>query len=172
MPHFLDFGHFYNLSNPELWVGIGLILFFAILVLAGVPKLVASVLDAKAVKIQSELDEAARLRAEAEALLAQIRAEKAEAETQAAEMLHAAEVDARRLEAEAKVKLEESMARRQALAERRIEQAEAQAMAEVKASATDLAAKAAEQILAERLAGQKTDPLLDSAIAQLGTRLN
>ncbi len=164
--------HLYDLSNPELWVAIGLIAFFVIVVLAGVPKLVAGVLDAKAAKIQSELDEAARLRAEAEALLAQIRQEKAEAEAQAAEMLKAAEADARVMEAEAKIKLEESLARRQALAERRIAQAEAQAAAEVKAAAADLAARAAEQILATRLAGQKTDPLLDAAIAQIGSRLN
>jgi F-type H+-transporting ATPase subunit b len=81
MPHFLE-GYFWNISNPELWVGIGLILFFGIVIAAGVPKLVAGTLDAKAAKIQSELDEAARLRAEAEALLATIRQEKAEAEAQ------------------------------------------------------------------------------------------
>ena len=104
--------HLYDLSNPELWVAIGLIVFFVIVALAGVPKLVAGALDAKAAKIQSELDEAARLRAEAESLLAQIRAEKAEAEAQAAAMLKAAEADARRLEEESKAKLEESLARR------------------------------------------------------------
>jgi hypothetical protein len=61
MPYFLNFDYFYRLDNAELWVGIGLLLFFAILVAAGVPKLVAGALDAKAAKIQSELDEAARL---------------------------------------------------------------------------------------------------------------
>ena len=159
-------------GNAELWVGIGLLLFFAILLWAGVHKLVAQQLDAKAAKIQTELDEAARLRAEAEAMLAQIRQEKAEAEAQAADMLKAAEEDARRLEEEAKVKLEETLARRQALAERRIAQAEAQAMADVKQAAADLAIKAAEQMLTARAAGQKSDPLLDAAIAQIGTRLN
>ncbi|PZO36822.1 MAG: ATP F0F1 synthase subunit B, partial [Alphaproteobacteria bacterium] len=99
MPHFLD-GYFWNISNPELWVGIGLILFFGIVIAAGVPKLVAGTLDAKAAKIQSELDEAARLRAEAEALLATIRQEKAEAEVQAQEMLRAAEADARTMAVE------------------------------------------------------------------------
>jgi len=164
--------HLYDLANPELWVAAGLFLFFGICVLVGVPKLVAGQLDAKAARIQSELDEAARLRAEAEALLAQIRTEKAEAEAQAAEMLAAAEADARLMEVEAKAKLEETLARRQALAERRIAQAEAQATAEVKTAAADLAARAAEQILAARLAGQKSDPLLDAAIGQIGTRLN
>lgn len=164
--------HLYDLANPELWVAIGLIAFFVIVAVVGVPKLVAGQLDAKAAKIQGELDEAARLRAEAEALLAQIRKEKVEAEAQAADMLKAAEADARRLEEEAKAKLEESLARRQALAERRIAQAEAQASAEVKAAAADLAAKAAEVILTQRAATQKADPLLDAAIAQIGQRLN
>ena len=76
------------------------------------------------------------------------------------------------MEADAKVKLEEALTRRQELAERRIAQAEVQATAEVKAAAAVLAARAAEQILVARLAEQKTDPLLDAAIAQIGTRLN
>lgn len=171
MPYFLT-GYFYNWSSAELWVAIGLILFFAILVMAGVPKLVGGALDAKVAKIQADLDEAARLRAEAEALLDQIRQEKAEAEVQAAEMLKAAEADALRMEADSRVRLEEALARRQALADRRIAQAEAQAMAEVKARAADLAVKAAEDILVARLETQKADPLVDKAIAELGTRLN
>ena len=164
--------HLYDLSNAELWVAAGLLLFFVILAVVGVPKLVAGALDAKAAKIQSELDEAARLRAEAEALLAQIRQEKAEAETQAAEMLAAAEADAKRMEVEARARLEESLTRREAMAERKIAQAEAQATAEVKAAAVELAAAAAERILAERLAASSTDPLADQAIAQIGPRLN
>ena len=164
--------HLYDLSNAELWVAAGLLLFFVILAVVGVPKLVAGALDAKSAKIQSELDEAARLRAEAEALLAQIRQEKAEAETQAAEMLAAAEADAKRMEVEARARLEESLTRREAMAERKIAQAEAQATAEVKAAAVELAAAAAERILAERLAASSTDPLADEAIAQIGPRLN
>ena len=163
---------FWSLGSAELWVLVGLLIFVAIVIAAGVPKMVAKALDDKGAKIQSELDEAARLRAEAEAMLAQIRQEKAEAEAQAAEMLAAAEADARRLEAEAKAKLEESLARRQALAERRIAQAEAQATTEVKAVAADLAAKAAQDILTARLAAAKSDPLIDAAIKQIGDKLN
>jgi len=159
-------------SNPEIWVLVGLLLFIGILIAAGLPKLAAGKLDDAAAKIQAELDEAARLRAEAEALLAQIRAEKVEAEAQAAAMLKAAEDDARVMEAEARVKLDETLARRQALAERRIAQAEAQATADVKAAAADLAARTAEQILTARVSGQKSDPMLDAAIQQISSRLN
>jgi len=159
-------------SNPEIWVLVGLLLFIGILIAAGLPKLAAGKLDDAAAKIQAELDEAARLRAEAEALLAQIRAEKVEAEAQAAAMLKAAEDDARVMEAEARVKLDETLARRQALAERRIAQAEAQATADVKSAAADLAARTAEQILTARVSGQKSDPMLDAAIQQISSRLN
>ena len=162
----------WDLSNPEIWVGVGLLIFFGILIAVGVPKMVAAQLDAKGAKIQADLDEAARLRAEAEALLAQIRKEKAEAEAQAADMMAQAEADARRLEVESKAKLEETLERRQKMAEARIAQAEAQASAEVKAAAADLAAKTAEQILTARIASGAKDPLLDSAIAQIGDRLN
>ena len=171
MPYFLD-PHFYSFANAELWVAIGLLIFFGILIAVGVPKLVAGQLDARAAKIQGELDEAARLRAEAEALLAQIRAEKAEAEAQAKGVLAAAEADARRLEEETRVQLEESLARRQKLAEQRIAQAEAQAVAEVKSLAAEQAAEQAERVLAARLAAGGTDPFADAAIAQIGQRLS
>ena len=164
--------HLYDLANAELWVAIGLILFFVIVVVAKVPALVAGILDAKAAKIQSDLDEAARLRAEAEAMLAQIRKEKAEAEQQAKAMLQAAEEEAARLQVEAEEKLAESITRREALAERRIAQAEAQATAEVKAAAAEQASVAAERILAARLASGAEDPHLDQAIGQIATRLN
>jgi F-type H+-transporting ATPase subunit b len=164
--------HLYDLANAELWVAVGLILFFVIVVVAKVPALVAGMLDAKAAKIQSDLDEAARLRSEAEAMLAQIRKEKTDAEVQAKAMLQAAEEEAARLEVEAEERLAESIARREQLAERRIAQAEAQATAEVKAAAADQAAAAAERILAARLASGAEDPLLDQAIGQIDTRLN
>lgn len=170
MPAFLH-AEFWNFANPELWVGVGLLIFLGIVVYAGAPKKIAAALDAKANTIQADLDEAARIRAEAEALLKQIQAERAEAEAQAADILANAQEEARLLEASAKVKLEESIARREQMAERRIAMAEGQAMAEVKAAAADLAALAAEAVLADRLAGQKTDPSIDGAIRDLGGKL-
>ena len=163
--------HLYDLSNPELWVAVGLILFLAIVVFSGALKMVGGALDAKAAKIQADLDEAARIRAEAEAMLADIRAQREEAERQSAEMLAAAKADAKRLQADAKVKLEEQVRRRADLAERKIANAEAQATAEVKAAAAELAAQAAETILAARLEGAKSDPLVDTAIGQMAARL-
>jgi len=162
---------FLNLAEAEAWVAVGLIAFLAIVVYVGVPKKIAAVLDAKSAQIQTDLDEAARLRAEAEAMLAEIRIQREDAEKQAAAMIAAAEADAVRMAHDAQVKLDEQITRRTALAERKIASAEAQAAADVKAAAADLAAQAAERMLVTRLAGAKADPAIDAAIAQLAGRL-
>jgi F-type H+-transporting ATPase subunit b len=160
-------------AEAETWVGVGLVIFLAIVIfVAKAPKALAGALDEKAAKIQFDLDEAARIRAEAEAMLAEIRAEREAAERQAGEMLAAAEADAKRMGEEARAKLEEQVKRRADLAERKIANAEAQATAEVKAAAADLAAQAAEQVLAARIAGAKSDPLVDVAIGQMAGRLS
>ncbi len=159
------------LQNAEFWVGVGVVLFFVLLIVVKVPATAGKALDDRAAKIQSSLDEAERLRAEALQLLEGLKAQRAEAEAQAAQMLKDAEAEARRLEADAKVKLEELIARRTALADRRITQAEQQAAADVKAAAADLAAHIAETLLRQRLEGLTVDPLVDRAVEQLGARL-
>ena len=170
MPAFFE-GEFWNIANPEFWVGVGLILFIAIVIWAKAPAMIAGKLDETAAKIQTDLDEAARIRAEAEALLATIRAEREETERQATAMLAAAKADVAQMEIEAKAKLEEQIKRRAEMAERKIAQSEAQAQADVKAAAVDLAAQIAEQVLVARLAAGGSDSLVDAAIGQIGTKL-
>ena len=159
------------LQDAEFWTGLALLVFVALMLLLGVHKAAAKALDAKAAKIQAELDEAKKLREEAQGLLASLKAQREETEHRAAEMLANAEAEAKRLEAEAKDKLEEQIKRRQELAERRISNAEAQASAEVKAAAAELAAQMAEGVLAQRIKGAKSDPLIDAAVGQLAEKL-
>jgi F-type H+-transporting ATPase subunit b len=161
-----------NPAESEFWVAVGLLIFLAIIIfVAKAPKAIAASLDERSAKIQSDLNEAARIRAEAEAMLADIRAQREEAERQAAQMIAAAEADAARMAVEARTRLDEQVARRAALAERKIATAEAQAAADVKAAAAELATQAAERVLAARIAGAKSDPLVDTAIGQLAERL-
>ena len=160
------------LTNAEFWVGVAFVLFVGLMVWVGVPKLVGKALDSQAEKIRAELAEAERLHHEAEQLLASIRHDRQEAEETAKQMLAYAEEEARRIEAEAHTRLEEQIRRQGELAQRKIAQAEAQAMAEVKAAAADLTAEAAAGVLAARLEGAKTDPLVDRALGEIGTKLS
>lgn len=159
------------LQDAEFWTGLALLVFLGLMLMLGVHKTAAKALDSKAAKIQADLDEARKLREEAQALLSSLKTQREQTETLAAEMLANAKVEAKRLEAEAKAKLEEHIKRRQELAERRISNAEAQASAEVKAAAAELAAQMAEGVLAQRLEGAKSDPLVDDALGQLAAKL-
>jgi F-type H+-transporting ATPase subunit b len=162
----------FDLANPELWVLVGLAAFIGLLIwLKVLPGALFKALDSHAEKIKAELDEAHQLREEAQALLAEVKAQRDEAERQAAGMIEAAKVDAALIASEAKAKLEEQITRRAEMAERKIAQAEAQAAADVKSAAVDLAAQAAEQILVARLASGASDGLVDAAISQIGTKL-
>lgn len=158
-------------SDAHFWVGVAFLLFVVLMVSVGVHKLAWNTLGESGRKVQAHLDEAAHLRAEAQTLLEGIKVERAAAERQAAEMLANAAEEAQRLQAEAQVKLAEQITRRGQMAERRIAQAEAQAEADVRGAAADLAAHMAEQVLTQRLAGAKTDPLIDQAIGQLAGKL-
>jgi F-type H+-transporting ATPase subunit b len=160
-----------NPQEPECWVLIGLLVLGFFLFRAGVHKAAVKALDDRALKIQAELDEALRLRQEAQALLASIKTQREHTEHLAAEMLANAQAEAKRFSEEARVKLEEQIKRRQVMAERKIANAQHQAEAEVKAAAAELAAHIAETVLASRLQGLKTDPLVDRAVAQMADKL-
>ncbi|MAK83185.1 F0F1 ATP synthase subunit B [Phenylobacterium sp.] len=157
--------------TPEFWVLVAVLIFFGLLIYLKVPAAMAKALDSRAERIQAELDEAQNLRAEAERLLTEIKAQREETERLAADMLAQAKEDAERMRKDAAVKLEEQIVRRTEMAERKIATAEAQAMADVKAAAAELAAEAARTVLAGRLAASTTDPLVDKAIGQMASKL-
>ena len=159
------------LQDAHFWEGVGLALLIAALIWLKVPAMALRALDDRGHRIQAQLDEATKLRQEAERLLAEIKTQREASEKHAAEIVALAQEEAQRLGEDSKVKLEEQIKRRGEMAERRIALAESQAAAEVKAAAADLAAQAAEAVLAARLAAAKTDPLADAAIAKVATKL-
>jgi len=159
------------LQDAHVWEAIGLAIFLILLIYLKVPGMALAALDSRATKIQAQLDEATKLREEAERLLAEIKAQREASEHQAEAIVAAAREEALRLGEEAKVKLEAQIKRHGQMAERRIAIAEAQAAAEVKAAAADLAAQAAEAVLSARLAAATSDPLIDVAVAAVATKL-
>ncbi len=159
------------LQDAEFWVGIAFVLFLGIMVWLKIPGMVAKSLDSRADKIRGELAEAERLRKDAEALLASIRARREAAEAQAVELLANAEAEARQMEAEAHARLEEQIRRRGEIAKAKIAQAESQAAAEVKSAAAELAIEAASVLLARRVQTMTVDPMVDQAMGDLSTKL-
>ena len=83
-----------------------------------------------------------------------------------------ARAEAERVAVEARVKMEEFVARRTKLAETKISQAEAQALADVRAAAADAAVTAAEKILRDSAKGKIADDLIAQGIADVKSKLN
>jgi F-type H+-transporting ATPase subunit b len=160
------------LADAEFWVAVAFVLFIGVLIKAGAHRLIIEGLDGRAARIKGELDEARRVRDEAEALLAEYKRKRGEADREAEAIVTAARDEAERLAAEAKTKVEEFVARRTRMAETKIAQAEAQAVADVRAAAADAAVAAAEKILSETAKGKVGDDLIAQGIRDLKAKLN
>lgn len=151
---------------------VGLILFFVLLVYLKVPAMVTKSLDQRAANISNELAEAKRLREEAQQLLAEYQRKRKEAEAEAAQIVAAAEREATMLTEEARQKTEEFVARRNALSEQKIKQAEADAIAAVRSAAVDLAVAAAENVIAKKADAATQEALFQDSLGKVQSRLN
>ena len=97
------------IMTPEFWVAVAFVIFLVLLAYLGVHKTINDTLDKRSSRIQSELDEAARLKKEAMALLAEYKQKTANAEQEAAAIIEGAKADAERLAAEAAVSAAEKV---------------------------------------------------------------
>jgi F-type H+-transporting ATPase subunit b len=159
------------LTSPETWVAAAFIL-FVVLVWKPASRVIVSSLDERAARIEKELNEAARLREEAQGLLAQYQKKHRDALKEAESIVAHARAEAERLSQQAARDLETSLKRREDLAMQRIAQAEQQAAADVRAAAVDVAIAATERLLKEKLDGAKGDALIDQAIKELPAKLH
>ncbi|MER9068413.1 F0F1 ATP synthase subunit B [Mesorhizobium sp. M0902] len=159
-------------SLATLWATVALVIFLGIAIYIKVPGMIAKALDARADKISSELEEARRLREEAQQLLGQYQRKRKEAEQEAAAIVAAAKREADMLAAEAHKKTEDYVARRTALAEQKIGQAEREAIGEVRASAVDIAVEAARALLAGKIDAKAGADLFNASLHDLKSKLN
>jgi len=158
--------------EAEFWVAIAFIIFVAVLGYFRAHKFVVKGIDERRDRIKAELEEAARLKAEAQALLAQYQQKLQEAEGEAQAIVASAKAEAERLASEAEVKMEDFVARRTKMAENKIAQAEAQALADVRSAAAEAAVAAAEMILTRTVRDKVADGLIAKGIADLKEKLD
>jgi F-type H+-transporting ATPase subunit b len=159
------------LADPHLWINIGFIIF---LIAAGpkIWKALAALLDQRAMKIKAELDEAQKLRDEAQALLNDYQRKQKDAIAEAEAIVSAASANAARQARDAAANLEASFARREKLALEKIAQAEQAALADVRREAVDVATAAARKLIAQALDDTRANSLVDAAIKDVEKRLH
>jgi F-type H+-transporting ATPase subunit b len=157
--------------DPEFWVLVA----FVIVVVGGGIKagpIIAKLLDERAKRIKSELDEARLLREDAQRTLAEYQLKQRDALKDAEAIIAHAKFEAERIGRQAAQDLEAAIERRTRQAEEKIAQEEAKALADVRNSAVDIAIAAARQIIAGQLDARAGSALIDEAIAALPQRLH
>lgn len=163
MPDFVD---------NSFWALVALVIFIGGIIYLRVPGQITKSLDDRADKIANELEEARRLREEAQTLLASYQRKQREAESEADEIVEAAKAEAERLVDDTRAELAEQLKRRSRIAEEKIAQAEAQAVNEVRAIASEAAISAARTIIARQIDAGKDAALVDKAINDMAGKLN
>jgi F-type H+-transporting ATPase subunit b len=158
--------------DATFWATVSLVLFLALMVYIKVPGMVTRSLDERANKIRNELEEARKLREEAQQLLAEYQRKRKEAEAEAAGIVDAAKREAKALAADAKAKSEDYVTRRTAMAEQKIAQAERDAIAEVRSTAVDLAVEAARKVLGEKVDAKSAGAMFKSSLDAVRSKLN
>lgn len=156
----------FGISAPG-FVALSMIVVIGLMIWQKVPAMIAKALDSRIGTIRAQLDEANRLRAEAEALLADAKKRSAASAGDAAAIIAHAEAEAKTMLAKAEADAAELTARRARMAEDKIAAAERGAIAEVRARAADAATRAATQIIMDRHDAGADKPLVDRTIAGL-----
>lgn len=165
-------GPFFSLGNTNFVVTLGFLLFLAVLIYFKVPGMLAGLLDKRAEGIQGELDEARKLREEAQSLLASYERKQREVQDQADRIVAHAKQEAGLAAEQAKAEIEASIGRRLQAAEGQIASAEAAAIKDVRDSAAAVAIAAARDVVAGQMTADSAGKMIDDAIAEVGTKLH
>jgi F-type H+-transporting ATPase subunit b len=165
-------GPFFSLANTNFVVLLAFILFVGILLYAKLPARLTSALDARAVQIRADLDEAKALREEAQSILASYERKQKDVQAQADRIVATAREEAMTAAAEAKEELKASITRRLAAAEDRIASAETAALRAVREQAVSVAVAAAGDLLAKQMTAEGAGAMIEASIKEVGERLH
>jgi F-type H+-transporting ATPase subunit b len=157
--------------EAEFWVLVAFVIAIAFLI-TKVKEPVAKGLDARAAKIKAELDEAQKLRDEAQAKLAEFQLKQRDALKEAEGIIALAKEEAQRLAAQGAKDLEAAIERRRRMAQEKIALEEQKAMSDLRNAAVDVAIGALRRVLAEDLDAARQSALIDNAINALPPTLH
>ena len=161
-----------SLRNTDFVVLLAFLVFAGVLAYYRVPQRLAGLLDKRADRIRSEIEEARALREEAQTLLASYERKSREVQEQADRIVEQAREEAQAAGEQAKRDLEAQVARRIEGAEEQIAQAQADAIREIRDQAAQVAVAAAREVIAERMNESRQAALVDDAIDTVQAKLH
>jgi F-type H+-transporting ATPase subunit b len=171
-PAFAASGPFFSLGNTDFVVLLAFLLFIAVLFYFKVPSLIGGMLDKRAEGIQTEIEEARKLREDAQSLLASYERKQKEVQEQADRIVATAKQEAVAAGEQAQADLAKSVERRLAAAEEQIDSAQSAAIKEVRDQAIQIAIAASRDIIGKQMTATDGNKLIDDGIAQVDAKLH
>lgn len=153
-------------ANPETWITVSFVIFLALFAKFVWPK-IGAMLDGRAAKIRDQLEQANRLRNEAQLLLASYQKAQAELLKEAHSILATAQKDADALRANAETELQHALERRSQQAQEKIARAEAEAITHIRTQIVDAATVKARDILAQQADSATDEAAVSNAIRMI-----
>ena len=157
--------------STTAWVAISFVVFVLLAVKFAGAKITGA-LDKRIAEIRTEIDTAEKLKAEAQALLADFQQKQKDAEATAAQIIEQAKASALAVQKAAEADLTESMERREAQLTDRLKRIEEKAIADIQNHAADLAMQATREIVTKTLDEKASTKLVDQAISSVAKYLN
>lgn len=165
-------GGFLALDNTDTWVLAAFILFISLLAYLGAFNFIGRKLDDRAAEIRRQLENARKLREEAQRKLASIERRKQEAEREVETIVANATRDAEAAAETARAQIAASVEQRIKSAEDQIALAEANAVRRVRDAAVDAAVAASAEVLRGSVQGDAASGMIDAAIKDVASRAN
>jgi F-type H+-transporting ATPase subunit b len=157
-------------SDPQFWVAVAFVAFIAA-VFNPVRKMLTTSLDAQIKDIKDKIEEAENLKNETQVSLSEIKQRQNDVQSEIQTILKEAENKVKQIEQLAEDKLKDQIAKRQILAEAKIEQLTRDANNLIQTHITSSAIDATISILEQKLNNDEQQKLIDTSIQELGSAL-
>ena len=157
-------------SDPQFWVAVAFVAFIAA-VFNPVRKILTTSLDAQIKDIKDKIEEAENLKNETQVSLSEIKQRQNDVQSEIQTILKEAENKVKQIEQLAENKLKDQIAKRQVLAEAKIEQLTRDANNLIQTHITSSAIDATISILQQKLNNEEQQKLIDRSIQELGSAL-
>ena len=157
-------------SDPQFWVAVAFVAFITA-IFNPVRKILTSNLDAQIKDIRNKIDEAENLKNETQTTLSDIKKRQNDVQIEIQDIHKDAEKKVKQLEVNAEAKLKDQVAKRQILAEAKIDQLTRDANNLIQSHISSTAIAATISILQQKLDNQEQQKLIDKSIKELGSAL-
>ena len=157
-------------SDPQFWVAVAFVAFI-LAIFNPVRKILTTNLDSQIKDIKDKIDEAENLKNETQVTLSEVKKRQNDVQAEIQDIHKEAEKKVRQLEEIAESKLKDQIAKRQVLAEAKIEQLTRDANNMIQSHISSTAIAATISILEQKLNNHEQQKLIDKSIEDLGSAL-